>query len=169
MGTWTNADGLKIRLGVDEAVNALGGEFRTDGPHRVVDFAFDATTLTTSYAALGDGIYIPENYRLMKVQVVAETACTSGGAATLDVGFVRLDGTTAIDEDGAVAALALTSLNVAGETNDLTAGVTSAGALVGAVISSTLVAKLTARVNTAVYTAGRIRVRLYLQKVTSTT
>ena len=168
MGTWTNNDGLRIKIGRTEANVTQGGEYNVTGPDHVVEVRFNLTSLGTATALLEPGIIIPKGARIDEVVVISETAATSGGAAALNIGLVRLDNTTAIDEDGLVAALALSAINVAGEENELTAGVTGAGALVGTTLANA--GKLVADYDTAAYTAGTVlvRVRFYVPIPTAT-
>jgi hypothetical protein len=167
MGTWTNYDGLRIKIGASEANVTQGGEVNVSGIHEV-QVRFNATSLGTATALIEPGVIIPKGARIDEVVVVAETAATSGGAAALNVGLVRLDNSTAIDEDGLVAALALSTINVAGEKNTLTAGTTGAGALVGTTLANA--GKIVADYDTAAYTAGVIlvRVRFYVPIPTAT-
>lgn len=156
MGIWTNSDGLRIKIGASEANITQGGEYNQTGHVHEVQVRFNLTSLGTATALLEPGIIIPKGARIEQVEVVAETAATSGGSATLNVGLVRLDNTTAIDEDGLVAALALASINVAGEKNVLTPGITSAGALVGTTLANA--GKFVADYDTAAFTAGVVLV-----------
>jgi hypothetical protein len=158
MGTWTNSDGLRIKIGASEANVTQGGEYNVTGEYHIVETRFNLTSLGTATALIEPGIIIPKGVRIEEIEVIASVAATSGGAAALNIGLVRLDNTTAIDEDGLVAALPLANINVLGEKNTLTAGVTSAGALVGTV--TTLAGKIVADYDTAAYTAGQVLVRV---------
>jgi hypothetical protein len=168
MGTWTNSDGLRIKIGATEANVTQGGEYNVTGQVHEVQVRFNLTSLGTATALLEPGIIIPKGARIDSVEVVAETAATSGGAAALNIGLVRLDNTTAIDEDGLVAALALSTINVAGEKNVLTAGTTGAGALVGTTLANA--GKFVADYDTAAYTAGVVlaTVKFYVPIPTAT-
>lgn len=171
MGTWTNRDGLFIAYGTDEAANAGGGEYTTDGYTRITDHTITLTSLaTTATRITGDQTRFHKNFVPMKVTIVADVAATSGGAATLDIGFNRAsDGTTAVDIDGLVAALPLASMNVLGETTILLPGATNAGALLGTVASTLYNMVLVANYNTAAFTAGKIRVQIEWVRRTTTT
>lgn len=165
---WTNPDGLTIYFDGEEAQLANGGEYKTFDLSRVEDVEVDLTTLTTTAAVVSRSVF-PWGKTLDKVEIIADVAATSGGSATLDVGFRRVTAGTDVDDDGAVAALPLANINVTGETNVLTAGVTYAGALVGTVVEADESCYITASYNTAAFTAGRIRIRLFWSKKTSTT
>lgn len=160
MGTWHNSDGLFIKFGVDEADVRTGGEMQGYGPHVVVELEIPAMSVLTTTAAILEGwddIFFPDNARIEEVQVVVKTACV-GATATLDIGLVDEDRSTAVDDDGFVAALAVASLDAAGETTILRVGSTSAGALIGT--TTTAKTRPVASYNTAAFTAGAIWVRV---------
>lgn len=171
MGTWTNRDGLFVAFGTDEAANAAGGEYQSDSLTRTTDHTITLTALSSSAALItGDQTRFARNFVPVRVTVIADVAATSGGSAVLNVGFVRAtDGSTEVDNDGLVAALPLANINVLGETNVLTAGVTYAGALVGTVASATYNMRLVAYYGTAAFTAGKVRIIIEWQRRTSTT
>ena len=160
MSTWHNNDGLFIRFGTKEAEVGVAGEYRTNGPQRMVEVTIPAmTALGTGAAIQDDSAVIPKGARIEKVEVITDTLVTSGGSATLNIGLIRTDRTTELDYDGLVAALALASFNAAGETAVLTTAVTSAGALLGTTLANN--GLITADYDTAAFTAGAIRVRVY--------
>lgn len=160
---WFNPDGLRVYF-AGERRQFDGGEYPGAGATRVIEWEVNATAIAATAGGLGlPWVIIPRNSVIESVEVISETAATSGGAATLDVGIVRRDGTTEVDFDGLVAALPLANINVQGEKNVLTAGQTNAGALVGT--ETAYPGYLTVRYNTAAYTAGRlvVRVNLYVK------
>jgi hypothetical protein len=120
------------------------------------EVVLDLDTLTSSAAIVGEGVLIPNNHQVVSVEIFMEEAATSGGSPTLDIGLVDQDRSTAIDDDGLVAALALTSIDAIGDKLSLSQGSTGHGALVGTVITNT--GYITAHYNTAAYTAGVARV-----------
>jgi hypothetical protein len=162
MGTWTNSDGLRILFGVDEAVTGSAGEYRTDDRDRVVEVAFNLAPLGTAAAIQDQFVTIPAGVRIARVELINETAATSGGSATLNVGLQRLDRTTELDYDGFIAAGALATLDAAGETVTYTEGTTAHGALIGTTLA--FPGYITADYDTAAFTAGRVRVRIYYYK-----
>lgn len=164
MPTWTNNDGLTIYYGASESVPATGGEYESDGLWREVEVKLDLTRLTDTPGTVVSRVQIPFGYQLGRVEVIADTAATSGGSATLDVGFKKMAAGTENDYNGAVAALPLANINVDGELNRLDAGVTYAGALVGKVVEADEVSLVTANYNTAAFTAGKVRVRFFLNR-----
>ena len=156
---YTNNDGLYIKNGVEEANVATGGEYRNDGPyHSVAVIVGDMTTLADTSAIISDTTIIPKGARIDEVQIINETAATSGGSAVLNVGLVRLDRTTSYDADGLVAAAALSTFNAAGETNIIRNGSTGAGALVGT--TTAYPSLICADYDTAAFTAGKIVIRV---------
>lgn len=159
MSIWTNSDGLRVVTGVDEATQAKAGEYKLCGNMHMVEAEFLATSLGTSAAVLDYNTVFPNGARIEKVEVVAETACTSAGSAVLNVGFQRTDGSTELDYDGLVAALALTSIDADGDVVELIQGSTGHGALVGTTLAYDGV--LTADYDTAAFTAGKLLVRVY--------
>jgi hypothetical protein len=144
MGTWTNADGLYIKYGDDEARHALGGHVTQDGGIHSLEFlitAPDFNALTNTI--LGDGVFIPSNAFIISSNFYVETAFVG---ATVDFGLVRKNRTTEIDFDGFDAAIAVASLTAR-------ASINGDGALIGTRLSQP--ALVTARNNTADLTAGR--------------
>lgn len=146
MGTWTNADGLYIKYGVDESKQALGGHVNQDGGVHTLEFvitAADFNALTNTI--LGDGVFIPGNAFIISSNFSVEQAFT-GATATVDFGLVRKNRTTEIDFDGLDAAIAVAALSAR-------ASINGDGALIGTRLSQP--ALVTARNNTADLTAGR--------------
>lgn len=156
---WTNSDGLIVKFGTEEATVGTAGQYRTNGPLRMVELTCTLTGLGTAAAVQDQHCVIPSGSRIDKVEVVAETAATSGGSAALNVGLIRLDRSTELDYDGFVAAMPKTAIDAAGEYNTLTPGSTSAGALIGTTLAYAGV--LTADYDTAAFTAGKVKVRVF--------
>lgn len=154
---WVNNDGLVVLFDKEEATTAKAGELPSAGPTRTVEVKIPLlTALAATPTLLDDFVSIPDNARIAKVTVVTDTAVTSGGSAVLNLGVRKLDRTTAIDEDGFIAALPIASFNAAGETVVLTNGVTYGGALLGTTITDA--GLLYADYDTAAFTTGAIRV-----------
>lgn len=157
--SWNNNDGLYLKYGVDKTTAETAGDYKTFGPLREVEVKIDLTTLTTSgQTILSDTVYFPK-MRVEEVTLEVQTAATSGGSATLDVGLVSSsDRSTEIDFDGFIAAQALAGINTAGKKITYINGTTSAGALIGTTLAS--VGHLVAKAGTAVFTAGVVYVRV---------
>lgn len=164
MGTWTNNDGLFIKLGADEArvgtTVGWAGEYMdaTDGSHVVEVILTPMTALATGSTIVSDTVTIPSGAKIESVWLFTDVAATSGGAAALNVGLIDQDRTTAFDSNGFLEAIALTSIDAVGETTVYTLGTTGAGTLVGATLSNT--GLIVADYDTAAYTAGRVRIRI---------
>jgi hypothetical protein len=160
MGTWLNSDGLYVKLGTSEATVAKGGETAILGDRREIVFSIpDMTALTTGSAILTgvDTFVIPKGARIEEVEVEVLTGCT-GATATLNLGLIRTDRSTALDADGLVAVAAVATLDTAGKRLNLINGSTAAGALIGTTLANSGI--LVADWDTAAFTAGAIRVRV---------
>jgi hypothetical protein len=160
MTIWTNNDGLRVKFARDEAVKGQGGEYETDGAKRETIVVFDYTDIGSSAAVVDEHVYLPAGARIERVDFFVDTAFTSGGSATLDLGTV-LTSTFSTEQDynGLIAAAALATINAAGKTLQLTVGSTGAGALIG----TTLAAEgcITVNYNTAAFTAGKGRATIF--------
>jgi len=162
MGTWTNDDGLYIRYGTSEDTQAKGGSYPTGvaGMHVSEVRIADMTTLSTTDTIMSDSVIIPAGAFISKVELLVDTACTSGGAAILDVGLIRLDRSTQLDYDGFIASGALTTMDADGDIVEYTQGSTAHGALIGTALAyAGLVTASEADANA--YTAGAVRIRIY--------
>lgn len=162
---WYNSDGLYVKFGTEEATAGKAGEYTTLGPQRMVELVIsDMTTVTASPVIMDYNVVIPKNARIEKVEVIVTTACTdAGGTSVLNVGLKKTDNATEHDYEAFVKAMALSVLNVDGETTVLTAGATYAGDLIGTTLSEN--GYLTVDYTTEAYTAGAIKVRIYYSRV----
>ena len=157
MGTWLNSDGLYIKTGQTEATVIPAGEIANPDRLHTVELTISALTgLTASAVIQADTVEIPAGARIEDVTVIAETAATSGGSATLNVGLIRTDRTTNVSDTQFVSALALTSIDAAGEKTILTPGSTGAGAGIGTTLANK--GYFTAKYGTAAFTAGKVRI-----------
>jgi hypothetical protein len=155
-----NADGLYLKFGTEKGQPTDGGAYVTTGALREVEITIDdMTTLTTTHAIHSDAIRIPRGVRIQEIEVITETVATTSTSAALDVGLVRDDRTTAIDVDGLVDALAVTSMDGAGETT-LIQGPASApaGALVGTTLANS--GYIVVGTSTGTFTAGKVVVKI---------
>lgn len=164
---WYNADGLYIKFGVEEATPGKVANYRTAGPQQMLEIYLDETTLkglsaTAGATVLDYNAVLPKNARIEKVEVIAQKAATSSGAAALNIGLIRTDLSTELDYNGLVAALALTAIDAAGETTSLVVGSSGAGALIGTTLANN--GYLVADYDTAAYTAGELRIRVYFTR-----
>ena len=162
MPVWYNQDGLLVKSGADEGLIKKAGVYASKFDdinviEAIVTFAdFNAFGTDT---ILSDTLIIPDGARVKAAYIYVETAF-AGAGASLRVGALRSDRTTAYDDDGLVAATAVGSL---------TAGATITGA--GALINTTLAndALFTATVTGANFTAGKARIRVEYYLATSGT
>ena len=157
--------GLYQKYGLEQVVPMAGGEYKTYGDHREIEFKIALTALTASDVIVAgtDNIEMPAGFTIEAVEVIADTAATSGGAATLSIGLMRKDRSTLIDAVGLVSAMALTAIDTIGEKNVLTKGSTGAGTLVGTTVGSNP-GHFTAKFGTAAFTAGVVTVRVRYRK-----
>lgn len=117
MGTWDNADGLHVRFGNDETVARTGGEKMKpfDGERQWV-FDLTATDITDTTAVIMQEVLLPDNLFIDQARFDVTTAFDSASdTATLTIGLIRKDRTTALDADGIDVAILETSLAVAGD------------------------------------------------------
>lgn len=158
---WTNNDGLRVRFGTEEGEVGKAGFYAANRQNeRMAEFVVTLTDLADATdLILSDTVTIPNGARIRMVRVINEVAATSGGSATIDVGLVDQDRSTAIDVDGLLVDAPIADWNAAGETKDYIIGVTGVGALVGTTVSNT--GLVVASYDTAAFTAGRIRIQVF--------
>lgn len=177
MGTWTNADGLTIYYGIDEATKAVGGFYEDAMAGEVVlDFVIpDLTKLTSSAVDQGINMFVPCNHRLERVWVFAEANCTSADStATLNIGFFDHTAGSTISDTGAVAGAVVTTLSAAGKQLDIITGGTAAGAKAGLVVYNggnpivPHIISVTAKYGVEAFSAGAVRVKLFFQNTLTT-
>ncbi len=161
--TWMNGDDLFVKFGTRQADTNNGGEYCAYGPTNIIEVKIDLTDVGSSSAPVSDTVFFPKNARIEKVEVITETAATSGGAATLDIGLMNVDRSAEIDFNGFVAAMAKTAIDAAGETTTLTVGSTGAGALIGTTNATS--GYISAAYGTAAFTAGVVIVRIHWHAV----
>lgn len=162
---WMDNGGLYRKYGLEQTEPMAGGEYKTYGDVREIEFKITLTDLGTASAIVEgtDNIEMPAGFTVEAVEIIADTAATSGGSAALNIGLVRKDRSTAIDADGLVAALALTAIDATGEKVTLVKGSTGAGALIGTTVGSNP-GHFVADYDTAAFTAGVITVRVKFRK-----
>lgn len=150
--------GLYIKIGAETTTPKVAGEPKTFGELREIDCVINLAALTTTLSIIDDTNPMPTGMRIQEVEVMVDTAATSGGAATLDIGLIRTDRTTVTDATAFVAAMPLATITPAGKKIVLNVGSTNVGTSVGTTTST--VNHIAARANTAVFTAGVVRVRI---------
>lgn len=150
--------GLWVKYGTEQTAPSTGGEYKTFGEHRELEFKIDLTTLTEAETVLNDNVFWPVGMKIESVTVYTDTAAATG--AGIDLGLVRTDRTTEIDFDGILAGLATASMT-AGSNQVLVKGSTGVGALLTNGTSVSNVGHITcSRTTATAFTAGVIRVRI---------
>jgi hypothetical protein len=165
--SWHNSDGLFIKFGNDKGATTDAGNYNVGGAYNVLEFKITGTDLTSTAAIMSDVVWLPDNCRVDQVEIVAETLMNSAGnAATLDIGLIKKDRSTAAGggDDGLVAALPEASMDPAGDWQEIRVGHTYVGADVGTTISDGP-AYITANYNGEAFTAGVIRVRIFYRQM----
>lgn len=162
---YVDIGGLRQEWGVEQTVTSAGGEYSTLGDLRQIDIKLNLTQLTTTPTLIpgGANIFFPAGVRIEAVEIIVDTAGTSGGSATLDVGLQRTDLSTEIDYQAFVKAAAVATLT-AGQRLTITKGGTAVGDMVGTGTSTANVGYITANYNTAAFTAGVLHIRIYYRK-----
>lgn len=162
---WVDNSGLRQEWGTEQTVNSAGGEYANNGDLRYMDIKLNLTQLTATPTLIpgGANIFFPAGVRIERVEVIVDTAGTSGGLATLDVGLQRTDLSTEIDYQAFVKGAAVATLT-AGQVITITKGSTAVGDLVGTGTSTANVGYITANYNTAAFTAGVLHVRIYFRR-----
>ena len=166
--SWMNNDGLYVTFGTERADPAKGGAISTKGAEKLIEAVVaDFTALGTTAEIIGTeaggasfGVEVPKGAFITKVEILMTTAATSAGSATLDIGLIKTsDRSTAIDDDGLAAAVALTAIDADGDIVELVQGATGHGALIGTTLAENGV--LCVSYNTAAFTAGAAKIRVY--------
>lgn len=110
MATWTNADGLPIDLGIDEAKFGLVAGYATDGDKRFIEILVEVGNLTQNATVrVSDKVKLPKGAALDSVEIAPKKG-TFAGAGTLDVGL-SFDGATTDDTDAILDGLVADELN----------------------------------------------------------
>lgn len=137
MGLGTNffdGDGLLRKYGTTKAIPNKGGEYKTYGDVRELEFKLDISTLTTTATTISDQVFWPKGVFLEEVTLECQTAFAT--STSFSVGLLQSnDRTTSVSDTAFVNALtsASGSLDTAGKRVTLVTGSTSAGSLMGTV------------------------------------
>lgn len=159
--TWVNADGLPVRFGKGNQVDAVVGSPVVYGSDQefIADIVFDR--LPAFQAAGTTGVFYGDypnaaipNGALIKSAVLTVTTAFAGSTAALTLGLINPDGTD-ITYNGLLTA-------TDGAVANLTLGAAQAGTggLIGTKITATNGAYLYASVTTASFTAGVGRLKI---------
>lgn len=159
MGNWFNPDKLYQKYGTERAISSNAGEYRTDGPKRMIEFKLTLKDLTETDSIKFDNVFFPKGARIQQVEIVTDETAATGVA--IDIGLVQTDRATEIDYQAFAKAFPLASMSALGETIVLSAdnGATGIGDLVGTV--TTLSGYITAsRTTSTAFTTGKVTVRI---------
>ena len=109
--TWVNSDGLQVGFGARTSKNPHGATVRTEGNVEILTLILDWDQLppAATTAPIAKSIPVPADSVILRGNIRVTDDFTSGGAATVDIGFIEADG-TAIDQDGLLAAQAIGGL-----------------------------------------------------------
>jgi hypothetical protein len=159
--SWLDNAGLYQKYGVDQTTSGTGGEYRTNGKEREIEFTLNLVNLTETETVVDDNIFFPTGVKITEVEILVETAGATGAA--IDVGFQRTDRATEIDYDGLLVA-ATTGLTIGSKTV-YRKGTAQAGAMVGSGVATTNVGHITASRTTATaFTAGLYKITVRYER-----
>lgn len=152
MTIYTNADSLTQRYGTSQGVATNLGSPAQSGALKelVIDITaskLNAHTVADDYFGGSPDVAIPSGSQIVSATLYVTTAFDSGGSATLDLGFLKADGTE-LDYNGIDATIAETAIDAIGDV------ITCDGALVGGALL-TDDAYPSYGVNTATFTVGQ--------------
>lgn len=154
---WRNSDGLTVYFGPVEGTPGSGGEYRTNGANRQLEFMIDLAQLTSSAQYLDQHYEIPKGAFVEQVEIEVLVVAASSGSGTVSIGLKQSDQSTNISDTALVSALDMHA-DAVGKKYTLTAGSTGAGSSIGTAIAAN--GLITAKEGTAVYQTGRIAVRV---------
>lgn len=133
-GTWVNNDGLPVRFGKANQVDAVVGKPTQYGVEQILEAeivwdrlpAFGTVPTTGMIYGGYPNVSIPKGALIKSATLQVTTAEAAASSQTLSLGLVNADGSeTNLDDDGLFAALAQSAVDTVGESN------TGAGALIG--------------------------------------
>lgn len=110
---WVNNDGLEVRFGSEQGADALGGHVQSYGEFLETVLDIVGTNVPTADAPVDKKIMIPPGAYIESATFFVDTAFTSGGSATLDLGLMNDDGDgtySTLDDNGIDVALAVAAL-----------------------------------------------------------
>ncbi len=164
---YTTGSSLFLQFGTDKAIPEAFGEYVSYGANRIIEGSIDLTKLTTSALIVSNTCFFPAlpstKTFIEKIELIVETAATTGTSAAFDLGLIQWDRTTVPAGYGtalcnAVAQSALTPL---GTIVTISGQSTGYGSLIGSgPANATAPYYITAATSTGTFTAGQIRVRI---------
>lgn len=156
---WLNNDGLYIKYGTDKAEAGKAGQPLNFGGRHTIELDLDLSEVSSNPTIVSDVVFFPKGAILEEVEVINSVASTgSTGNATLNIGLIKTDRTTALEIDGILKAADIDDFDAAGEKKVYTVGVSGIGDVVGVATSEP--AYITADWDTADPVSGRVQVRI---------
>jgi hypothetical protein len=114
---WTNADGLRVKFGVEEAEKALVTEITSGDYKRTIEILVDPARLPAvadNSVLIDDSYVIPAGAQFTSVEILTSDAFTAG-TGILNVGITDADGGSALtDVDAFVVGATVAELNIGG-------------------------------------------------------
>lgn len=118
MTVWTNADGLEVRFGLDQAQRGMVGLINTNNHEQELRVLIDAdeiNALTKTVVGGSHNVMLPAGVIIQSAKLtVTEAFDSAGDALTLTIGMEKKDGTE-IDNDGIDAAIAQAAIDAIGD------------------------------------------------------
>lgn len=113
MPVWNNSDGLDVLFGLSAADLSRGGHTVHFGEFLETTLDIVGTKVPATDAPVDKYVAIPPGAYIESATLIVDTAFTSGGSATLDVGLMNDDGDgtySTSDDNGIDAAIAVGTL-----------------------------------------------------------
>lgn len=159
--TWLNADGLYVKFNGSAGTATTAGQYAAEGDRSITELEIDLSKLTvTPGTILFDNVLIPKDAWVEKIAVRVVVGATSSGDAdtgTFDLGLVRADRSTEIDNNGLIEAMVEDDMDTVGTEQVLTTHTAGkGGALMNTQIANT--GYISGNYNTTAFTAGKVRV-----------
>ena len=98
---WRNSDGLKVQFGIGTEPYSEKTAARDDSyPYKTLICDFTYNSLPSKNANDTDTAFLKAGSVIVDAWLLVDQAFVGGGTDGIDIGLVRADGTTAIDQDG---------------------------------------------------------------------
>lgn len=163
--TWLNQDGLLIKFGTTEGRIDNAGEYEdVYAGQTVLEVRINATEISTVASTLlgtGYNAGIPANAIITAVDIFTETALTSGGTPTLNIGLAKSIDFNVLSQTSLAAAVPFASISTVGTLFSVSSGVTGANKGASAGISIGLFPAILTIDASVAFTAGKLQIRVY--------
>jgi hypothetical protein len=164
MGIWFNPDGLYRKFGTTKTVPNTGGEYKTYGDLRELEFVITMASLTTSPVIQNDVLFYPIGMQLQEVETEVQVAAVGG--TSMSVGLMSTDRTT-VTGNGLSNTFFLSAVVIADQTpvgKKVTYNTPAAGNIGTGVAAVNTVPGYITALAAGTYSAGVIRVRIRYYK-----